>query len=163
MRISKKGITFNYNNDEITWIWWWARATRCVFFSLIYDRHFPSLKYYWMHVGLAEKPMPLTKIRGFSLEAILRAWIKVNLRIGYYVVLYNINVQSKPTSFWRSIPDKDKTQLLSDIVLLKCKDSDEVVSLCDSISTDFASALGVQDGVAIYWNEEEIERINELT
>lgn len=153
MRISKKGITFNYNNDEITWLWWWARISY-PFRSLIYDLGFYSFKEYWQHVGRTERPLSISKIRGYPMADMIDAWIKLHCRTGIYVVLYDINVEAKPATFWRSIPDKDKTQLLSDVVVLKCKDTDEMKSLCDSISKDFAQAYGTSDGCVVYWNYE---------
>jgi hypothetical protein len=80
------------------------------------------------------------------------AWVKLHCRTGIYVILYDINVEAKPATFWRSIPDKDKTQLLSDVVVLKCKDTNEAKALCDSISKDFAESYAIQDGSAFYWN-----------
>ena len=153
MKISKQGITFEYNNDEITWSWWWTRTSNWPFFSLIYNYHFKSFKQYWVHVGsVKEKPMGLVKLRGVSMETLIRAWVKFACRDGFYVVLYDINVDAKPASFWRSIPDKDKKQLLEDAVVLRCKDAEEAKQLCDSIEDNFAQALAVSDGYVFYWS-----------
>lgn len=154
MRISKKGITFNYNNDEITWVWWWARIAY-PFYSMIYDLKFFSFKEYWQHIGRMDKPLGLAKIKGYSLQSLVYSWAKLNCRVGHYVLLFDINVEAKPASFWRSIPDRDKKELLEDLVVLKCKDEAEIESLCNSISRDFATAIGIQDGYVVYWNEEE--------
>lgn len=155
MRISKKGITFNYNNDEITWIWWWARQYSLAFYSLIYAFSFKSFKEYWQHVGRHDKPLGVAKIKGYSLQALVYAWARLHCRSGHYVLLFDINVEAKPATFWRSIPDRDKKELLQDLVVLNCKDENEIQSLCDSISRDFATAIGIRDGHVVYWNEEE--------
>lgn len=154
MKISKQGITFNYNNDEITWLWWWKRTnSNCPYFSLVYNYWFLNFRQYWLKVGGSERNLPTSKIQGYSMENLISSWIKFNCRTGCYVLLYDINVESKPASFWRTIPDRDKTQLLADVVLLRCKDWDEIQRLCDSITTNFATAAGIKDGHIVYWNE----------
>lgn len=145
MRISKKGITFNYNNDEITWFWWWVRDYTA-FFSLIYNFHFDSFKEYWQKVGSTDRPLPISKLKGYTVETMIEAWVRQYCRVGTYLVLYDINVEAKPASFWRTIPDKDKTQLLSDIVVLECKDVVQASRLITAIPDDFAKAMLVRDG-----------------
>lgn len=151
IRLHKEGITFSYNNDEITWFWWWTRFR--TYYSLIYDFHFNTIKDYWIHVGSVEKPVPMTKIRGFSLLDPLKAWIKYHFRVGYYVILFDINVEAKPASFWRSIPDRDKKLFNSELVVLTCKDAKEMTTLCDSVDKNFAAAMGIVNGEVVYNNE----------
>ena len=152
IRINKKGITFDYNNDHLTWLWWWNRFPGIKYESLIYEAGFLSLKQYWMYAGSVDRPLPVSKLKGYSVEEMINAWIKLYCRIGLYVVLYDINPEAKPATFWRTIPDKDKKQLLNDVVILSCKDWDQMVSLCDAIEPEFATATGIQDGRPVYWH-----------
>jgi hypothetical protein len=155
MRFTKDGITFNYNDDEITWFWWWRREVLDVYgayYSLIYDLYFYTFREYWIHVGaIGEKPTPSQKVTSFGWEEVLRSWARQTLRTGFYVVLYDINIESKPASFWRSVPDRDKIQFTKDLVALRCKSHIQAIELCDSIRTDFAIAIVVADGRVQYY------------
>lgn len=155
IRLSKKGITFDYNNDEITWFWWWAREF-AAFSSFIYNLNFNRFNEYWQHVGRATNHLPVSKIQGFDIEDLIAAWVKLKYRTGNYVILYNINVEAKPATFWRSIPDRLKTELLSDIVILNGNSGKSAGDLVGAIPKSFATAVMVCDG-QIYWTLDQPE------
>lgn len=153
IRFSKEGITFDYNNDEITWLWWWIRRHGGKLVSLVYAAAFSSFKEYWIHVGSVEKPMPVAKIRGFEIKDLISTWVWRKFRNGHFVILWDLNLDAKPATFWRSIPDRDKKILSSEVVVLACKGYDEMRMLCDSIDENFALALGTCDGHVVYSND----------
>lgn len=104
-----------------------------------------------MHVGKVDKPLPMLKIMGFDIPELIKAWAKIHCRVGDYLVLYDVNIDGKPAQFWRSIPDRDKKELLSDVVIVKCKSSKEAMDMCKLIEPDFAQALTISDGRVSYW------------
>jgi hypothetical protein len=160
IRISKRGITFDYNNDELTWFWWWVRTYLSgKYESLIYSTPntcFNSLKDYWIYVGskLDFEYTQVAKIAGFDYGTVITSWIKAKLRSGYYVVLYEINMAGKSPSFWRAVPDRLKQEMLKDVVVLKCKDETEALNICHSISSDFAYSICVTNGQVVHTTED---------
>lgn len=156
MKVTAEGIDFNYNNDVVTWLWPWNRSYKRKFQSLIYDTEFKSLKDYWIHVGQQDRPDSYKRVKGkvsgFPLKEAIEDWIKFNLRTGCHVVLWDINLDAKPASFWRTIPEHLRIQFTSDIVVLSCKDHQEASNLCTVIETSFANACAVSGGDVIGWN-----------
>lgn len=154
MRISKEGITFNYNNDEITWLWWWVRSTTSAlksfkYRSLVYDIPFSSIADYWRQVGALENEdmkRTVSKIQGFSTRSVIRDWARMNLRRGFWVVMSDINVESKPASFWRTIPEQLRKEMTNDFVILRCKNDIEMNHLCETLDPSFCFAIGIDNG-----------------
>jgi hypothetical protein len=153
MKITKEGITFTYNDDDFTWIWWWERTYSYKFRSAIYGLHFSSLKSYWMHVGRQnDHPMIKHKIEGFNYQSLIETWVKRYFSTGCYLVLDNVNLDAKPASFWRTVPEDLRIQFNEDVIVLKCKDYSELKSLCESIELNFANASGFSDGDLVSYN-----------
>ncbi len=156
VKFTRKGLSFRYHRDTIIWLWPWSRKLpHHVFYSELHG-YFPSLAEHWFHMGYVSASITpnLEKVKGYPARTILLDWAKSNLRFGYFVVLHDIDVQSKSQSFWNKIPEKDRLEFGQDIVVLTCKDLKEVYTLCNSMSTDFALAEGMANGVCVYWNED---------
>lgn len=149
------GYSLPVKGDEIIKPWPWSRAYDGVY-SVNLKKDFPSMEEYWMHLGQvrSEETLPINKVRGYNTDEIINHWIQTKLLHGFYVVMYDINVQKKPDNFWISIPKPQRLELLKDIVVLRCSDLKQVKNVCDSISSDFATAIGVHAGEIQYWNED---------
>lgn len=96
----------------------------------------------------------IPKIEGVTLETLICTYAVVNLRVGSYVVLSNINMGAKPSTFWRTVPESSRQAFTKDIVVLKCKDAAEADALCRSIGRSFADAHSFEDGSLIDSNIE---------
>lgn len=145
-----EGIWLPYKDDEILWYWPWTKPyynwgyveDYYSLYSLNLDQKALSFKEYKKEYASSGMK---AKVEGFVLTDLLHNWIKVKLRNGHFVVLYDINVSSKSTSFWTRIPSRYKKEMVKDIVVLRCKDKKEAIFLCNSIEEDFASAVAVSN------------------
>lgn len=162
-KITMEGISFGCREDTLTWLWPWNRDYEAQIFHSKLHGYFSSKEDHWFHLGYtaASQTTSPEKVKGYPSRTILLDWARTNLRFGYFVILHDIDVQSKSKGFWNKIPEKDRLEFGQDIVVLTCKDLKEVHTLCNSISTDFALAEGMANGVCVYWNEDH--RKNEAT
>lgn len=156
IRLGKLGISFDYHGDKLTWIWPWAVvAMSSKYYSDNYKFYTDSIKGYWVYLvqrSIEEHTTP-AKVKGYYWPEIMTEWVAHNLRFGFYVVLHDIDLQNKSNVFWNKIPDAEKIELRKDIVVLRCQDMKEVIHICNSMSSDFATVEGVGHGKILYWNE----------
>lgn len=158
LEIGWEGISFPHEGDEILWYWPWVRPSfkyegiseTYKYKSLNLDQEFTDFEKYEFAV---DKNSIKGKVEGFVFTDLLYSWMKVKLRHGHFVVLYDINVSSKSTSFWTRIPSRYQKELVKDVVILRCKDKREVIHLCQSIEENFATAIGVSNGDLIAFNK----------
>lgn len=152
---NRAGFALSHKGDELIRPWIWSKAYTGIY-STNLKRDFSNIQEYWMYLGEIRKQeaLPTNKIRGYMTDEIIKHWVQTTLLFGFYVVMYDINVQKKPANFWISIPKPERLELLKDVVVLRCSDLKEVKSVCDSVSSDFATAIGVHAGEIQYWNED---------
>lgn len=139
MRISKAGISFNYHNDEVTWLWPWKREG-FKFHSSLYDRFFADLNHYWMYVGILSEAFRKEKVVGYSEEEILLQWAAKEFVHHTVIVLRHVNVEMKSTTFWKSVDIFAKKQLVKDVVVLFFSTPKEAQNVLHSIAPEFAEA-----------------------
>ena len=96
-----------------------------------------------------------SNLKGYSYaNHILLDWLRLRFKHGSYVVMYDINSTQKPNEFWLSLPLKKAVELTKDVVVLKCKNKEEVQDLLTAIDPSFASAIGWVNGNMVDWNWE---------
>lgn len=149
------GIEFKRLDDTFMFLWPWL-GFKHRFISYEYDFYFSKFTDYTLHVlrCTTKAQRGHKKVEGYSWDQILVDWASDHLMHGFYVVLHEVAVHNKQHTFWNKIPDDTKIELCKDMVILRCDDLEEVMRLCDSMSTDFARAQGVAYGKTVYWNED---------
>lgn len=161
--VSWSGLWFKYQGDELIYLWPWIREVQSgnggyfKYRSLHLEGYYSSLAEYLISVGKheANNSNKLNNIKSYYWDTeILPSWIKDKLRFGLHVVLYNINAQGKPSSFWEAIPSDKRLHFVKDVVVLHCKTMRELQKICDTVEGSFATAIGVKDGTIIYWNQD---------
>lgn len=142
MRINRKGISFGYHGDELLWLWPWKRHTftGAKFFSSIFEREFPSLREYWYFCGGWNEACRKEKVIGYTDFEVLSSWIKKEFRHNTVIVLRNVNVEMKSTSFWKSVDVFTRKELLKDVPVLLFSDKVDAAYVLGSIPSEFADA-----------------------
>lgn len=93
------------------------------------------------------------KISGFSNTWVIHEWVSVACKKGVVLVLTDIDPSFKKPEFWAAMPREDARAFTNDIVILRCKNLEEMKKICDSIDTRFATATGFYRGQPVYENE----------
>lgn len=140
-----KFVYFGVYSDKFggyEWYWPWNR-TKGAYYSHKLDEFFNSKKE--MLCALSSE-LSIPRVEGFTFEGIISEWAKHNLRHGFFVILYDINPETKPSTFWRSLPYREAVHFSKDIVVLKTKDYTEAKRLCYSIPKNFAKAIVIKKG-----------------
>lgn len=162
------GIWFNYYGDNMLWRWPWKReiwedhgpygrgyADLPAFHSTMYSKNFNSRREYWMHIGALEEMTRKYRVRSFNTIDVLTSWVRAAFPVDYIVILTEINIAAKDSSFWLKLPQHYRPHFLGDYVVLTCGSTNDVYRLCDSIPIDFAIAYGFSGGVLIEDNTED--------
>lgn len=149
IRFSQTGITFPYNGDSITWIYPWGNRGEGVFFSNTYLFGFHYFQGYWDRLNsLEELNTYAPKVQGFSNEEILIGYLKAKYILGTIVVLWDIDYQAKPSSFWAAMPNQSREHFLKDVVVLNCKGLKDASRLAKSSRT-FSRVVVIYNGRVI--------------
>lgn len=154
MKINRNGISFNYYNDELLWLWPWKRTNDKKFVSSLFILEYRSLREYWQHIGAWNEACRKEKIVGYSEDELLHFWVKTKFSHNTVIVLRNVNVELKNTIFWKSVDVFARKQLLKDVVLLFFYYKEEARKVFQSIAPEFAEALLFDKGELIALNNE---------
>lgn len=169
MRVLKQGLEYSFHGDTLLRRWPWAKDAKSLgkYKSNLYDRDFNSLSDYWTHVGALEEKLaePVEKVTSFSWETVLEIWVNATFPGSDVVILKDIRYEAKGLSFWARLPVERIAHLTSDVVVLRCKDRQEVTDLLCNIDTSFADAYGFSGGkytwsnhgIEEWWNDEKEE------
>jgi hypothetical protein len=153
MFIDKHGVWFRYETDNLCRRWpWKIFSPDMVYISERHDRSFATIADYLKFVGVAESGFGTKKVEGFTYNQIIQEWVRTKYRSGFVIVLYDIDVSYKPSEFWKKVPKENVEQLNKDVVIFRCKDASQVISICESINVEFAQVIGFKDGYIFYYN-----------
>lgn len=152
MKLTNKGIEFSYENrDTITYLWPWKRPPNRKWYSSRFNCYFQSLATYV--ASLNDHSARITEsVSSLSLEQVLKYYLSHDLVDGNYVLLYDINLESKPSAFWETLGEKAK-HFSNDLVILKAESEDQAITLLCSISREFARAIAATNGEIIGTND----------
>lgn len=154
IKISRKGISFNYCGDTLLRRWPWSSGDR--YSSSIHACDFNSLRDYWWHVGGLEARLSSSGERsviGSRMYEVLAEYCKFKYPNSSVVVLYDIDCSQKDSSFWSRIPSAKATAFAKDVVFLQCKDREQMLAVMVNTPTAFATALAVEAGVLVDCNQ----------
>lgn len=157
MKITKQGIVFKTKTGFLTWLWWWGRQEGFKYLTPSGNRFF-SIEDYYMTLGARVAPLPAPaekkKVNGYDYDDIVTMWSELYLKVGCWVVMYDINTQRKPATYWQLMGQSDRMAFTQDLVTLKCKDMGEAYQICNSVDRDFAKAMVIDCGEIVYYNED---------
>lgn len=158
MKFHQLGISFKYHGDEITRYWpWIKKSLKSTYHSALFSRDFNSFNEYWRLVGEETTLIKLTtsvgKMQGFSLSRVAAEWASRIWVNEYLVIMCDVDPGSKGPSFWFRLSPTQRTSLLEDVVVLRCKDETEMETLIDSISPSFSTAYGCLNGQVLCDNQ----------
>lgn len=161
MKITKAGIWFDYEGDELLWLWWWKRGRlpngkTGKYVSLLCDGVFESLKEYWIFWGEYAQACRQDKVYGYTEAEVFNDWASWSFMRNIVVVLKNINYELKPNYFWASIAPRQRKELKKDVVVLFFNHYDEAKRIFDSIHAEFADAYLYKNGKIQATNNEII-------
>ena len=149
MKVSKEGFSFKYHGDVVLRYWPWIYS-KYKYRSQLLSRDFNSFPEYWMAVGEESTLIKTThstgKLSGFDIKEVLGQWSARLYPAEYIVILFDINHGAKGPSFWSRLTVKQKSTLLKDYVVLRCKDKNGASALIESIAPQFASAFVFLNG-----------------
>ncbi len=100
--------------------------------------------------GNTEPCSAVDKITGVDIRDLIFSWVNLHAMEGFYLALYDINVENKSANFWLNLPGPKKMILLNEVVVLRCKDKREVRTLQESIDPDFAKTMCFYNGCVIH-------------
>lgn len=131
MHISKKGISFNYYGDVLTWLWGKGYT------SALYEGIFTSRTHYWQHIGaLEERSRTKGNLLGVPLSELVNFWVKTRFAYEVVVVLWDIDYTAKDKVFWKTLPSKTVQAFCEDIVIFRCKDLSQANQIRESVEVD---------------------------
>lgn len=148
----RSGVFFKFHGDIIKWRWPWARNLfSATYHSSLLNRDFNSFKEYWVSCGedraLIKFSSGTGKLHGFELtEEILPQWSARLWPNEFIVCMFNVNPMAKGPKFWSMLDKFKRSELLKDVVILRCKDKTEMETLLDAIDVNFASAISLFNG-----------------
>lgn len=155
IKISREGISFNYCGDTLLRRWPWASGDR--YSSSIHACDFNSLRDYWWHVGALEAKLAKEdsdkSVVGVRMYEILADYCKFKYLHSSVVVLYDIDCSQKSSAFWSKLPTKRAVAFAKDVVVLVCKDREQMISVMENIPVVFATAIAVESGVLVDCNQ----------
>ena len=154
MKIDKKGIWKKFEGDRICHVWFW-RSTPGSNYSEKFNQYFNSFNDYLKFVGSTRASMKSGSIMGFTNNDIILDWARYKFSNEIVVILTDLDLTEKPSSFWDSIPYEKKIVFGKDVVVLRCKDLSQAKILVDSITPDFAEAFAFRDGELCYWSSDD--------
>jgi hypothetical protein len=154
MKLTEKGIVFEYHGDTITRRWPWRNRQGAKYSSQEYSLYFNDFNTYWKHVGAGQAALVKSenKLEGFSYTEMLGQWVRSRYANETIVVLKDVNVEERGLSFWAKIP-KDKLEYIKkDIIVLRCGSKENACEIVDSIESSFAEAFAFSGGILINYN-----------
>ena len=154
MKFTRNGIEIEYHQDFILILWSFSFS----FYSYMMKKTFTKLREYWRARGSYEykHALSLPKLQGLSWEKdILKDWIKAFLPLGYFVVLYDLDLSRRTKDFWAKVPLEKRHHLTKDVVVMKCETEEQAIQIVDSIDPDIGKALLLKDSTLVYWNYDE--------
>lgn len=104
-----------------------------------------------------EEPIPESKLFSLSYAEVLCGMMKRSYGSGNYIVLTNVNLSAKNLQFWAKVPKEDMPHFFKDVIVMRCKDKSQMLSLISNIGPDFAEAMGFSAGELVTVNTDSIE------
>lgn len=154
MKIDKKGVWRRFEGDSLCHIWFWNKPIGKIY-SEKYNQNFSTFNDYLKFVGSTRASIKSGSIMGFSNNDIILDWVRYKFSNEIVVVLTELNLTKKSSSFWDSIPYDKKVVFGKDVVVLRCKDLSQAKILVDSITPSFAEAFAFRDGELCYWSSDD--------
>lgn len=156
IKFSREGISFSYYCDTVLRRWPWVSGSR--YSSSIHACDFNSLHQYWWLVGsleakLLEKPGSDKNVIGARFYELFTEYCKFKYPKQHIVVLYDIDVSQKDSSFWDRLPNKSAVAFAKDAVFLVCNSRSQMLSITYNTPTVFATAIAVEAGVLVDCNQ----------
>lgn len=94
------------------------------------------------------------KVHGFDLiRELLPEWSARIWPNEFLVCLCHIDPAARSQRFWSMLKKEQITEMLKDVVVLRCKDLTEMETLIESIDRNFADAVGVCNGRLLLTNQ----------
>lgn len=152
MRLSTLGIWIEFGKDRLCRVWPWKRGYPLKWYSQNLDTYFPSKQSYMENFSKFERKRGENQI-GIDLGEILLEWVQFSYSKQIIVVLFDINVAEKSSTFWDKVPYDRRSVFVKDVVILKCKDIRQAVQIVDSTYSNFAKAFAFKNGKIIYRND----------
>jgi hypothetical protein len=154
LKFTKKGLTFGYSQDEVTYVWPWARSSTAKRFSSVLVHDFNGFRDYWFQRGqdtsgaLVNRP-----VVGFERHELLGEFTRRLLPGEYVLALTDIQPEAKPAEFWARMPAQTRKAFIDkDYCFLICKDRDRALDMAYSVGRNFAESYLFRDGVLIDTN-----------
>lgn len=94
------------------------------------------------------------KALGFSEREIVLYWACKAYEDENIVLMTDINLATKTSDYWYKIPEAIRFELRKEVVILFCKDEQEVRKVTEAMSPKFSNAYGICLGKVLYWNED---------
>lgn len=159
MKLGKRGIWFNYNGDELLWLWWWNRhklpnGKKAKYESLLCESSFEDLQEYWMFWGEYAQACRQDKVYGYSEDEVFQSWAQLSWIRNIVVILRHINYELKPGYFWASIGHRQRAQLKKDVAVLFFNRPEDAEKVFNSIQPEFAEAYYYKYGKLMATNNE---------
>lgn len=149
VKVSLKGISLYKYGDiiEMPWSGLWNPATEK--YSHRLKSTFFSMPEYWKRIGVLEQSLVLSlnKVVGLDWEDILKQWIETRIDSDPYVVLFDVDLSSRPSEFWAKIPYEKKMAFNKDVVVMKCSNLNQAIEIAESILPNFGKAFIVNKGI----------------
>jgi hypothetical protein len=146
-RITNLFFKFFYKGDTIYYYWPWIRHIHLAgkYYS-VYLSEFFSFFYNYNILRDNTTEFLNDKIRGLNITSILEEWVLLKYPHEVLVILIDIDVSTKPMSFWATIPYAKEVLFTKEVIILKCKDRRQMEQIVDSTSITFATAIGYVAG-----------------
>lgn len=158
IRVTKAGLIVDRLGDSFIflWIWWdWKKFSFRKTLSSNYALTFTSFEEYREYCNrqsVADIFAFRRALYGYSTLSLLQVLIEERFPLGFYVIFYDMDLNAKPSDFWKKIPSDRAKAFLKDTCVISCKDMSEVSSICRSTDPTFASVVGWGNGAIVDWN-----------
>lgn len=161
MKFSREGINFKFHEFSITYRW---PILQTYFFQtrfFIKELSFESDSIFecFAEILRPNKPLkdngdflPHKKVQGFNFEDMLIQYGRLYFSSSIGLVIFDIDVSSKPNSFWKVIPNENKKEFLKDAIFLTCSSKKEMERISDSIPNNFGTIIKFLNGNVINEN-----------
>ena len=158
MKINREGIFFKYRGVEIKYNW---PILRTYFYQPKYvvtngDKPFNnlwSLKSYIDNPNTSASLAHKDKVKGVFYEDLIKMIGQTICMDCHCIILTDLNVNSKPASFWENVPRHYRKEFLKDVIFIQCESRKEMDRLMFSLPIDFCHAISFSNGKVIHDNK----------
>lgn len=150
--IDSAGISSDYGDDMLTWLWPWKRPNReSKYMSRLSHRYYSSAEEYWVERGRIRQALKDNKVLGFSLLDTLVSIGAFYAPKDMVIIVAGHSLDELMASH-AAVMSKNKLQVLkdSDCVLIKVDDTSQASDLMEEIrSKDHGFGILLSAGRAV--------------